>query len=414
MKNTTYDIIIIGAGFAGLTLAHHLPPNLKILVVERKNKLDCAYESTGLVTITTKNLLADFLPKLDHFLTNNINTLTLIAPDFKTYFSSSTPKPWIFSTDTPQLIKYMGQNLGPNVTLLTHTLFQKITHHSNQTITLKLSQNKHSLTIKTRFLVGADGGHSHVAQTANLSQNQRFLFGYEKLFLGEILLGENPHANVYHYWFGEFSLGYGGWLSPTTVNGKKAFRIGLAKLQQNAHNQKLNLFIQKLTKLKHIKIQSEVNHYAGYIPINGPLKNIYRNNVLLIGDAAGFCGAFAADGIKGAIVSAKTAAQLIPKHFESPQKQIFKNFHREMNQSQNIITYFHKQKFYRFIWNQMRHNNTFWALYKTIAHEKKIFIQQFSDAKNSGSSLQKILLKPKILPQLLIYTLHWLKDFSGL
>ena len=55
-----YDIIIVGASFSGLSLAHHLPKNLKILVVDRKPKLNATIESTGLITQATYDMLDSF------------------------------------------------------------------------------------------------------------------------------------------------------------------------------------------------------------------------------------------------------------------------------------------------------------------------------------------------------------------
>jgi len=417
VADKTFDVVIVGAGFSGLTLAHHLPRDLSVLLVDRKARLDVAYESTGLVTVRTKELLASFLPGLDEFIPNRIDTIAVIGTDFTRSFFSSTRHPWIFSTDTPSLVAYMGNCLPKNITLLTATTFEAFESVDKDLIRTDLVSPKGKLSVKARFLVGGDGGRSRVAMNSRaLSKNTRFLFGYEKVFFGDITFGDRPDTTVYHYWFGEFSLGYGGWLSPTTVRGKRAFRIGLAKLGDDATEaRKLDDFIDRIEKRGMIRIANEDRRpdcsYGGYIPINGPLKTVYADRTLLLGDAAGFCGAFAADGIKGALVSAMAAAELIPTFIVSKDASVFGRYKAIVNQHDSLMRYFRKQKLYRFIWNQMRRNSTYDAMFALIARDRDSFISQFSDAKNSGGSLVRIVLKPSALLHLLRYGLLWLRDF---
>ena len=56
-----YDVIIIGASFSGLTLAHHLPKDLNVLILDKKKNLDSFVETTGLITEVTYQLFKDFV-----------------------------------------------------------------------------------------------------------------------------------------------------------------------------------------------------------------------------------------------------------------------------------------------------------------------------------------------------------------
>ncbi len=438
-----YDIIIIGGGFAGLTLTYHLPKKYKILILEKKKALNVAYESTGLMTLKTKELLESFVPDLGKYLTNDIDTIGVVGTDFKRHFFSSTKKPWVFSTDTPEMIAHMGRMQGDNVEIKTGVEFQNLKNVQDEVeVTVKENEKNNEYKKEpnleafanprcaafassryddsasqwkfiAKFVVGADGRSSKVAKSANLSLNTKFLVGAEKLFYGDILLGENPNSTVYHYWFGEFSLGYGGWLSPTTHKGKKAFRIGLAKLENDVKGlKKLNDFISRLKKEKHINPEGEfVYSYGGFIPINGPLRNYYKNRVLLLGDACGLCGAFAADGIKGALASGIVGAELIDQYFEKKDELVFKKYYEKINKYENLIKYFKKQKLYRFIWDKMKKNKTFDAMFDVIAAEKDLFLNKFSEAKNKGGGLVGILLKWGVVGRVIKYGVLWVRDF---
>ncbi len=412
-----YDVVIIGAGFSGLTLAMHLPQNLKVLIVDRKPRLDLSYESTGLITVRTKELLETFIPNLQKFIPNAIDTLGVVGPDFKQNFFSTSKAPWIYSTDTPKLIDYISKNLPDNVELKTNTSFVK-TNHKCGKCQIELQEGDRKFQVESKFLVGADGAKSTVAEKVKgLSQNKKYLFGLEKVFFGDITYGDNPDSTVYHYWFGEFSLGYGGWLSPTLIEGKKAFRLGIAKLAKDVSGiRKLNEFIKILEEKKMIKInasnkkQREVSSYGDYIPLGGPLKNLYSHNTLLVGDAGGFCGPFAADGIKGSIVSAKVSARLISEFLEIKDEKIFKQYKKKINKYEKLIKYYFKQKLYRLVWNQMRRNRTYCEMIKMISQNKDGFISQFSDAKNNGGDLTKLVLSPKTFPYLIKYGVYFLID----
>lgn len=424
---SNYDIIIVGASFSGLTLAHHLPKNLNILVVDSKPQAGATVESTGLITEHTRSEFRTFFD-VDIYITNPITAICVMAPDFQNYFVSHTANPWIYQTDTKALVKAMAETLPKNVTLKTGTLFTDVENFkiAEPVNAVKLLHQGKTEIVKTRFLVGADGGRSKVAAVINadakrnkskplLSQNQQFLFGYEQVFLGQCHLGPHPAETIYHFWFGEFSLGYGGWLSPTVINGKKAFRIGLAKLIHESGDA-LNLmkkFTQKLADLKVITIHGDINKpdyiFGSHIPVGGVLKKIDYQNVLLIGDAAGFCGAFTADGIKGSILSGKEGAKLI-EQFLCGEKEILRELKSAMNRYHTLLHYYKKQLRYRWIWDQMRRNRTFTAMYKIIAAEKEHFLEQFCDCKEKRRSLVWTVFKIKHIPKLVKYSWFVLMD----
>ncbi len=415
--SSQYDVVIVGASFSGLTLAHHLPNNLRVLVVEAKPKAGSTVESTGLITQKTRAEFATFFP-IDASITNPMNSICVIAPDFKNYFVSKTTEPWIYQTDTKGLVKKLADTLPPHVTLRTSTVFLDAAREGDLVQTVQVqTMGQEKETVQTRFLVGADGGRSKVASLIpELDRNKRFLFGFEHVFFGDVYLGPEPAATIYHYWFGEFSLGYGGWLSPTIVEGKKAFRIGLAKLMKDRGDAKqlLDKFIQRLLDLKMITIDGDI-HEPGYvfgsmIPMSGALKKIAYGNVALIGDAAGFCGAFAADGIKGSVVSGKELARLIPRFFAGETSAIGE-LRERMDEHGNLMDYYKRQVRYRWVWDRMKRDRTFRAMYDIIAAEKESFLNQFCDSKDKRKSLAWVVLKWKHVYKLIKYSFFILLDF---
>ena len=412
----SFDVLIVGASFSGLTLAHHLPHHLRVLIVDAKPKPGDTVESTGLITSKTRAEFATFFD-IDRYITNPISAIAVVAPDFTTHFVSRVAEPWIYQTDTKGLIRALAETLPNNVTLRTSTVFLGTNNPSHPTTATIRSMGKETEEISIKFLVGADGGHSKVASTnPRLSKNTRFLFGYEQVFFGDVLLGPIPEETIYHYWFGEFSLGYGGWLSPTKVDGKKAFRIGLAKLMKDRGDAKMLMekFINHLITQGHIRIDGPIEKpgyvFGSHIPIGGVRRVIHDKNILLIGDAAGFCGAFAADGIKGSVISGKEAAILIEKNLTGEIGALKLLKHR-MNTHGKLMQYYTRQLGYRFIWDYMKSNRTFRAMYDIIAAEHKTFLEQFCDSKDKHRSLSRTVLKWRHTKKLMRYAWFLVVDF---
>ncbi len=416
--STSYDVTIIGASFAGLTLAHHLPKTLRVLVIDAKPEAGSTVESTGLITVKTRDEFATFFP-IEKYITNPITAICVVAPNFTDHFVSTTATPWIYQTDTKALVKALADTLPGNVILRTSTAYMSATQEQGIVTELTLRAAGSEEKITTKFLVGADGSHSRVAQTVTgLDRNTRFLFGYEQVFFGDVFLGPKPAETITHFWFGEFSLGYGGWISPTTVDGRKAFRIGLAKLEKDRGDAKglMDKFLKRLVDDKVITIDGEINKpgyiFGSLIPIGGSLKKISAGNTSLIGDAAGFCGAFAADGIKGSVISAKESAQLIEQYLNGDHKAPSR-LRQQMNVHGGMLSYYARQLRYRLIWDLMRRDRTFRAMYNIIEAERDTFLDQFCDSKDKHRSLSWTVLKWRHLPKLIRYAACMVGDQLG-
>lgn len=408
------DVVVVGASFSGLTLGHHLPQSCKVIIIDRKPSLDTAIETTGLITQATYDLFKGFCD-VDSYIPNRVNAIGVVGPDFKKSFFSQTDQPWIYTTDTPQLVRHISETLPTNVELKLSAavLSYEICEGDEYPVHLVYQVGREKHKLRAKFLVGADGSHSIVgARNLRLSKNKKFLAAQEKVFYGEITFGPQPESTVYHYWFGEFSLGYGGWLSPTTLNGRKAFRLGLAKEMRDASDLKrVNDFIDILKERKMIKIADEqcAVSFAHLIPIGGALKNISDGPTLLIGDAAGFCGAFAADGIKGALLSGKIAGRLIPQYLDGDLHAL-NGFHKEMQAQNKMMSYYKKQLLYRWIWEVMKSNRTFDALFDLIARQKEGFLNQFCDSKDRHKSLMSVVLRFENIPALIKYSWYMVMD----
>ena len=81
-----------------------------------------------------------------------------------------------------------------------------------------------------------------------------------------------------------------------------------------------------------------------------------------------------------------------------------------MNRHKSLLDYYKKQLRYRLIWDLMKKNRTFRAMYKVIEAEKERFLEQFCDSKDKRRSLAWTVLKLKHVPKLTVYSWFILMD----
>jgi flavin-dependent dehydrogenase len=163
----------------------------------------------------------------------------------------------------------------------------------------------------TRFLVGADGARSRVAERCGLGQVRQFLYGIEYEF---------PHAQLAHpgalhcFISKRYAPGYIGWIAqnPGGVQAGLALRHDPA----NARVPDIDGFLLRVGRAGGLPMRLTPGPTrAGLIPCSGPVWPLARDGVILTGDAAGIVSPVTAGGIHSAwehgwTVGRAVAAQL--------------------------------------------------------------------------------------------------------
>lgn len=409
-----YDLIIVGAGFAGLSLAHRLPQNFRILLLDEKKKIDTPVKSTGLIRPRTRALFEEILP-IHAYLSHSIRHLGVSDPSLDKVFFSSAEEPWLYATETTELVQRLTDTLPKNVDLALGHRFKAVEYGLGDfPVEVEHSEGKDIYKTKARFLVGSDGAASMVARSnVRLPKNKVFLAGMESILAGEIIKGPSPVSTVFHLWLGKFCLGYGAWISPARYFGKTAIKIGLAshKNQSTQLLAKLRELIPLLEEKKLICLHEKdpLFTFGNLIPIGGALKPVFDRHTLLLGDSAGLCGPFAADGIQGALLSSKLAAEYIPSYLAG-QKEVFKQFHSSLEKEYHFLSYLKRERRHRKIWDLFRSDRSFELLYDLVSRESEHLVQRFSESQSRRKSLIRMVLKPRHFGRLLRLGFLLLKD----
>lgn len=315
-----YDVVIIGAGLAGLQCARLLSRSeFRILLVDRKHSLDRSIHTTG---IFVRRTLEDFdIP--EDCLGPGISNVTFYSPSRRSMkLKSEYPE---FRVGRMGLLynKYLTQCLRAKVEWARETSYlgHSVTH---QGLIVRLDERTTTRSVKARYLIGADGANSRVAQDLQLDVNREWIVGVEDIFTGVPLDGpprlhcfmDPVRAPGYLAWVAhdgeETHIGVGGY--PSMFAPLKAL--------ESFHNSLGNILSLKRAK--------RVERRGGRIPVGGVLRHIANNRGLLIGDAAGAVSPLTAGGLDPCMRLSTLAASVVAEYLETGNVDVFKAYSGEL------------------------------------------------------------------------------------
>ena len=292
----TYDIAVIGAGFAGLAFARRAAERgLSVLVLDRKREPDERIHTTG---ILVKEAWEEW-PAPDE-LVRKIGRVRVHTPSHR--FLELKRKDYFFmATDTGRLLRRLvDETRGAGVEVRFGEKYRGATRNGTRV-------NLEGVGVSCRFLVGADGARSRVAESFGLDRNLRLLKGLEWEFEPLDSVDDCLHCFIDP----ECAPGYIGWVVP----GVGITQVGLAV--HRSRKADMQKFIARIDALFGLSGRRVLGRRGGVIPIGGLLRNFYGDRVLLIGDAAGMVSPLTAGGIHNAYRYGRVAADAVADYLES-------------------------------------------------------------------------------------------------
>jgi flavin-dependent dehydrogenase len=289
------DLIIVGAGFAGLTCAQSAARRgLSVRVLERKRAVGANVHTTGLLV---KEAAQEW--EVPGWLTRKIHGVRLYSPALES-FDLESPGYYFLATDTAALLRWFAREAQRSGALIG----PGSAYYGAQRAGERLRLNHYGLN--TAYLVGADGPQSAVAREFGLSSNRHFLLGVE-VELRDVR-GVEPDR-LHCFVDSKLAPGYIGWAVPG-VGG--ITQVGLAC--RRPHRPNLRAFIDKLKGVFDFSAAQTVSGRGGVIPVGGRVSRFSARNVLLVGDAAGLVSPLTAGGIHNALESGWYAGHAIADH----------------------------------------------------------------------------------------------------
>lgn len=286
-----YDLVIVGGSFAGLACARTAAMRgLKVCMIDAKPEPGSRVRTTG---ILVKEATDEF--DVPARLTRKVRAVRLYAPGGSSV-DLSAPGYYFQATDTPELLRWMAAEAQlAGAKLMYGARFESARETRNGLCLPKLD-------IETRFLIGADGARSRVAEHFGLGSNRRFLVGAE--IECEPIAAIDPRF-LHCFADSELAPGYIGWIVP----GHGVTQIGIAA--RHRRKPELRALVDRAKQMFGLKHLHIVARRGGLIPTGGPVAPLGRGRVLLIGDAAGLVSPLTGGGIHTALSFGRRAAQIV-------------------------------------------------------------------------------------------------------
>ncbi len=335
-----YDVIIIGAGPAGLKCAEILGGSeLKVLLLE-KNEIIGPKVCAGLMT-------SDGIKYLNQDVEVNQFKQVIIHSMLGKTKVDLTDYP-VYTIDRKKLGQWQLKKLEKmnNITVRTKTFVNKIGKDY-------ILANNHK--IKFKYLVGADGSSSITRKHLGLKTN-KLSIGIHYIIPN--IIPTKKYKEIELFFDTRLFKTWYAWISPHN----NYVSIGAGCDLKILSGKKLATNFHKWLRRNNIDVS---NGKYEACSLNYDYQGIHFGNKFLIGDAAGLIYGFTGEGIYPALVSGEEAAKKI---MDSNYKLALENILRKKREQDFIASILMKMEFLRMIGHEL----IAWSLKYKILRDKVI------------------------------------------
>lgn len=300
-----HDVVVIGAGLAGLETARRLGERgVRVLLADAKPSVDRAVHTTG---IFVRRTLEDFaLP--DGCLGPPVSRVVLYSPRGRALPLESPRTEYRVGRMGALYRRMLDACVAAGVEWAPATRFAGVLDDGERSVVL-LDGGARGRTVRTRWVIGADGATSHVANALGLSENREWIVGVEEVFRAP-----SAEAPAFHCWLDpELAPGYLAWV----VADGEEIHLGTGGYADRFRPaDALRRFRARVEGRFGLRGRVPDERRGGRIPVGGVLPRIACARGLLVGDAAGAVSPLTAGGLDPCIRLSALAARVTAEFLE--------------------------------------------------------------------------------------------------
>ena len=306
----TVDVLVVGAGLAGLHTARLLAGrDLNVMVVDRRRSLSTGIRTTG---IFVRRTLDDFdLP--EHLLGPGIRDVLLYPPSRRAPIRLTSDRDEYRVADMAAVYEHAhraAESAGARVLLGVRYI----------DASKGLVRFAGAEPVTARFIVGADGARSRVARDLGLDVNRRFLIGAEIIHP----IASPTATPVFHCVLDpRVAPGYLGWV----IDDGRHAHVGVAGYPAAMRTGIRHLLDTFAADAPGRAVPTgPIERRGGPIPVGGVLRRLACPAGLLVGDAAGAVSPLTAGGLDPCLRMSELAAELAARYLRTGDQRILSQY----------------------------------------------------------------------------------------
>ncbi|WP_297477022.1 NAD(P)/FAD-dependent oxidoreductase [Thermococcus sp.] len=317
-----YDVVVVGAGIAGPIVARNVAKaGYSVLLIDKKPAIGSPKQCAEGISIKVFDKYD--IPYDKRYINREIYGAKLYSPsghELELRYKEASGvilERKVFD----KMLAYYAAKAGADVLARTEAL--DVIRKDGKIAGIKAKHEDEPVEIYADIIVAADGVESMIARKAGINTYappHEFDSSYEYEMLIE---GYDP--DLIHLWFGNEVAPRGYvWVFPKDED-RANVGIGIA----SDHPETAKYYLDKWLEENKIPAKKILEVNVGVVPVGGFVKELVKNNVLVVGDAARQVNPMHGGGMAEAMEAGTIASKWIVKALEEENLSLLQNYTKE-------------------------------------------------------------------------------------
>lgn len=321
--NDEYDVVVVGAGPAGSSAARFAAENgSKVLMVDKHREIGspkrCG-EGLGMRAFTEFNI-----PEDRRFINRDIYGAIVYAPngrEVKIHYD----KVMGYVIERKIFDKYLASEAARQGVKVLAESEASLWKEKNKLVGVKLKRAGDEVHVKSKIVIAADGVESQISRQIGINtiinpHEMDSCFEYEMCGI------DISEDDVLHIFMSREIAPRGYiWIFPKDED-RANVGIGIAGDEKQTAKHYLDKFI---TQHKNLRYGSILEVNVGSVPVGGFLKDMVKDNLIVVGDAARQVNPIHGGGINEAMTAGKLAGLRAAEAIKKEDISILKEYNRD-------------------------------------------------------------------------------------